>query len=43
MARYLNIAMLGLIGLAANGFAQQPEKREKTEITKATFQVTGLH
>jgi copper chaperone CopZ len=35
---------VGIAGLAANGYAQDPKKQpDKAEVTKATYMVSGLH
>ena len=44
MKSLLGFATLGIIALAANGYAQEPAKKpDKVEITKAVYMVTGLH
>lgn len=38
------LAIVSVVGLAANADAQQPKaKPEKENLTKATYLVTGLH
>ena len=37
-------ATVGIVALAANGYAQESKKPpDKAEITKAMYMVTGLH
>ena len=44
MKALLCFATLGIVALAANGYAQEPAKKpDKAEITKALYMVTGLH
>jgi hypothetical protein len=44
MRSLLYFAILGTIALAANGKAQESKaKPEKSEITNATYMITGLH
>jgi len=44
MKSLLCFAAVGIVVLAANGYAQEPAKKsEKAETTKAMYMVTGLH